>query len=1188
MAVVKNVIFDLQARTGSAEKSLSKVEERLISLEKETTELRKDTTQYIEALKKLEQANDRLGRNTDGLNNKFNGLNGTLGRARQGFIQLAAVAGAGLGFQQIVGTIVDFDQALADLSAITGATGGDLKFYEEQARKIGTTTTVSASEAVEAFKLIGSAKPELLKNSEALVDLTNKAIILSGASGIELPQAAEQLGLALNALKLPASEAGVVIDVLALAAQNGTREIPYITDALSKFGGVAQQSGTSIQTSVAAIEILGKAIPEASIAGTNMRGILIKLQTAAAANGREFMGLTKELELLKPRLEDITFLKQTFGEENLLAAQTLISEVDALKEFEQGLNGNGAALSQYNTRVNTVQGDISRLKNAWEDAVLEFGNTDSIRGAIQFLTKNLSTIIKLLYQVVKGWVVWKTTALAARGVLWSLAVAQKGYNLLVSTGGSLMGAFSVGLGKATTGWKNLNAAMKANVIGLIIAGIYELLDLLNVFESRAAKLERRLNQNKQDTKVGANINEAIFEAKKNKLQEEQAEELRLYESHFETLSEEEQKAAIKRGETVEALEKKHQQKILALVEEELDRRVDLLGKEEERIIVAESKMAANREKIRALEEKKANIPRQGIRSNQTQFTISKIEDEINELHMANNKLNDEIIKDAQNKSEIYEKSYDELSKQRDKYANDITVTNNRIKKTEKDLTESELLSAKELAQRNKEQRKAEDEANKRAKEGTIAALEERVSELRKKLTQDLRLDAAEFSDTVEQYVKAQAELEEANKRLLGSMEGKIDLSTISGIEKEVNRIQQLVSLAPRGTDEQKILARKLHELQKLLKEARKEIEEEDKRAQLEKNLAIEDEEERHNSVMQGLFTDANVNDAEAARMSEEEILKTQRAGEIKQLQLRIEYARRKLQLMYESGEATQEELLRQEHEITEAQQELQNVLNKFDAEDREKRKARREEIIEATRDLYSELTKLANQFLQNQIDILDRQSEAQRKRINDAKEIASSGNAELLELEEQRLNELNKKRERYVKIQQGLAVLEIALNSAVAVTKAANQPFPLNLIAIATTLAALTAGVLQAKSIASQASFYKGGYTGDGNPKSESRALGVKPYTYHKGEYVMDNKVTRIGRNKEIFAKIHRGRWDMEKVLNARTGGVAINNYSDRGTGEIVNAIKNIPKTSFHFNKHGIFSTVTKQNNYKKKVNNKL
>lgn len=40
-----------------------------------------------------------------------------------------------------------------------------------------------------------------------------------------------------------------------------------------------------------------------------------------------------------------------------------------------------------------------------------------------------------------------------------------------------------------------------------------------------------------------------------------------------------------------------------------------------------------------------------------------------------------------------------------------------------------------------------------------------------------------------------------------------------------------------------------------------------------------------------------------------------------------------------------------------------------------------------------------------------------------------------------------------------------------------------------------------------QAEFYEGGYTGEGNPRSESKALGTKDYVYHKDEYVVPSKV---------------------------------------------------------------------------------
>src|SRR5690606_36632030 len=71
----------------------------------------------------------------------------------------------------------------------------------------------------------------------------------------------------------------------------------------------------------------------------------------------------------------------------------------------------------------------------------------------------------------------------------------------------------------------------------------------------------------------------------------------------------------------------------------------------------------------------------------------------------------------------------------------------------------------------------------------------------------------------------------------------------------------------------------------------------------------------------------------------------------------------------------------------------------------------------------------------------------------------------------------------------------------------------------------LISGLAQAKSLAAQAALYEGGYTGDGNPRDESLALGKKPYTYHKGEFVFNHEKT--GKYRDIFEGIHKGNIDL-------------------------------------------------------------
>ena len=150
---------------------------------------------------------------------------------------MAGALGVAFGAQQIVGFVKEiinvnkqFEKSLSTLSSITGATGKDLAFFEEQAKRIGKTTTLSASETVEAFTLIGSAAPELLKIPEALVKVTEAAATLAEASGLALPEAAAALTTSLNQFGLAGEEADRVINVLAASAKFGAVAIPALTE----------------------------------------------------------------------------------------------------------------------------------------------------------------------------------------------------------------------------------------------------------------------------------------------------------------------------------------------------------------------------------------------------------------------------------------------------------------------------------------------------------------------------------------------------------------------------------------------------------------------------------------------------------------------------------------------------------------------------------------------------------------------------------------------------------------------------------------------------------------------------------------------------------------------------------------------------------------------------------------------
>ena len=311
-------------------------------------------------------------------------------------------------------TIKQFDQAIADLSAITGAAGNDLGYLKNQAIELGKGTKGGAVAVVEAYKLIASAKPELLENVSALNQVTEAVLTLAQASGMEMPDAAIALTDAMNQFGADASQATVFVDALANGAKYGAAEIPQVTEALLKFGAVARTSNVSIQESTALVELLAENGLKGADAGTALRNVLLKISAPDALPKKaqeEFakLGISLEtlkdksipiqqkLELLKPLLKDNASIVKIFGLENATAALNVLGHTDRLKELTSKMNENGTATEQANIRMDTLTGSIDKLESAWGSFVLSLSEKGNGGGAfLKFWVNDAIDTLSLL------------------------------------------------------------------------------------------------------------------------------------------------------------------------------------------------------------------------------------------------------------------------------------------------------------------------------------------------------------------------------------------------------------------------------------------------------------------------------------------------------------------------------------------------------------------------------------------------------------------------------------------------------------------------------------------------------------------------------------------------------------------------------------------------------------------------
>lgn len=397
----KNTLRDLIATEGASNAEIKKAQaefERLDGKVKKADNAVRDFTKNV--------GNYPFKNITSGLQNLIGAFGVTGG--------IAAFAGIMKGAYN---EVKKFEQGVADLSAITGASGKDLDFLRNSAIELGKEVKGGAIAVVEAYKLIGSAKPELLDDVKALNAVTEATLTLSKAAGMELPEAATALTDAMNQFGADASQASVFVDALANGAKYGAAEIPQTTEALLKFGAVARTSNISIKESVGLIELLAENGIKGAEAGTKLRNVLLKISAPDALPKEakaefERLGITMEflkdktipiqqkLEALKPLLKDNASVVKIFGDENATAAINVIEHTDRLKVLTSKMGEFGTAQEQADIRMNTLQGDTDKMSSTYDSLVLSIGKgsgaiTSFFRFFVQGTTNALNGLIRL-------------------------------------------------------------------------------------------------------------------------------------------------------------------------------------------------------------------------------------------------------------------------------------------------------------------------------------------------------------------------------------------------------------------------------------------------------------------------------------------------------------------------------------------------------------------------------------------------------------------------------------------------------------------------------------------------------------------------------------------------------------------------------------------------------------------------
>lgn len=330
---------------------------------------------------------------------------------------IGAVGGLAAMFVGSAKASEEFEVSIRQLAALTGASGDNLEDLKQKVLDLSNETGKSASSIADAFKLIGSQAPELLKDNDALAAVTKSAITLSKASGMDVVDSGKAVTTVMNQMGVSAENSGHIIDAMAKAAQAGAGDIEYVTKALEKSGSMAASVGVSFDEITSAIEMMAEKESSADVAGSQLKSTLLKLSVSEndAFNPEKAGGLKQALDNIANSGMNTADKIKLVGESNVVTLNNLVNTRNELKNMNSELQNSEGTAEDMAAKQAGLAGAIAKVGNTWNNFMIKLGESDAVQGVIQDIIDMCNGI--------KDWINENDWLVDALGILFQICVS---------------------------------------------------------------------------------------------------------------------------------------------------------------------------------------------------------------------------------------------------------------------------------------------------------------------------------------------------------------------------------------------------------------------------------------------------------------------------------------------------------------------------------------------------------------------------------------------------------------------------------------------------------------------------------------------------------------------------------------------------------------------------------------------
>lgn len=318
-----------------------------------------------------------------------------------------AAIGAGLGVAVKKG--MEFDAAMSQVAAISGATGKEFEEMKKAARNAGAITSKTAKEAADALMYMSLAGWDSKTSMGALLPVLR----LSEAGAMELGRTSDLVTDSMAALGLQSKDLTKYLDQVAQTSRKSNTNIDMLMEAMLTAGGTFESLNVPIHEANAILGILANRGVKGAEAGTAVNAVMVNLTTRAGKAGKaldalninafdsqgKFKGMANVLREVNDKTKGMTeeqrnmYLAMIGGKEHLKNLQKMLAGVDG--EYDQLINDikNSEGVLDLMSRqmLDNLQGDITILKSGLDEMAI--GISDALEGGMRGAIRHFQGLV---------------------------------------------------------------------------------------------------------------------------------------------------------------------------------------------------------------------------------------------------------------------------------------------------------------------------------------------------------------------------------------------------------------------------------------------------------------------------------------------------------------------------------------------------------------------------------------------------------------------------------------------------------------------------------------------------------------------------------------------------------------------------------------------------------------------------